>query len=337
MKVNVVANAHAQGGGEQSVQHILRMLIDDGNDVTFIPTKHLIPSFRIPPEVAVKPLADLKRDGADNCDSLMFYANDAVYGIPEHRGFWEKSMARARRVVVCLNFVLGPAAQPWFLNKIDHVLFLNATKEREFLTKTQFSRVTSSMAPPVDIAPYLAMDSPDYSDINFVRHGRHNRKFDPNITMALMSQFSGLFPRARFAFMASPPCIKKAAKSKFSNGLVDAYNWDDMPVRRFLQKGCVFWYPLPEAMHDQGPRVIVEAMAAGIPCIVDNRDGAKDRVTPETGWLCDTPADYVKAVQEIKDDPTVVAVKGVAARLRARDVFNPYQWVTAILGRQGQN
>ncbi|MFA5192395.1 MAG: glycosyltransferase [Verrucomicrobiia bacterium] len=116
-----------------------------------------------------------------------------------------------------------------------------------------------------------------------------------------------------------------------ANNNIRLLAWDEEAAPQFLSHGSVFWYRLPAALRDQGPRVIVEAMAAGIPCIADNRDGAKDRITPETGWLCNTAQDYISAVGEIVSNPEILRCKGQAARQRATEHFRPERWLEALL------
>ncbi len=78
--------------------------------------------------------------------------------------------------------------------------------------------------------------------------------------------------------------------------------------------------------------MIVEAMAAGLPCIVDDRDGAKDRVTSDSGWKCRDNDDYCRVLLSIRKDVSVLAKKGENARRRALTCFDPRQWVDHILG-----
>jgi glycosyltransferase involved in cell wall biosynthesis len=73
-------------------------------------------------------------------------------------------------------------------------------------------------------------------------------------------------------------------------------------------------------------------MACGLTCIGDNSYGAKDRITPETGWLCDDVSDYIEVLQEIKSDLSILEKKGKAARERAKAEFVPTKWADCIIG-----
>jgi glycosyltransferase involved in cell wall biosynthesis len=74
-------------------------------------------------------------------------------------------------------------------------------------------------------------------------------------------------------------------------------------------------------------------MAAGLPVIADNRYGAKDRVTTETGWLIEGQEEIAPLIKEIALDLSVLERKGKAARERAKQEFVADRWLDAIVGR----
>ena len=81
---------------------------------------------------------------------------------------------------------------------------------------------------------------------------------------------------------------------------------------------------------DMGPRVILEAMAAGLPVIADNWGGAPDRVTPETGWICSSKEEMLEVIRTVTLEE--IKTKGEAARKRAYEVFRSERWVKEIIG-----
>jgi glycosyltransferase involved in cell wall biosynthesis len=109
---------------------------------------------------------------------------------------------------------------------------------------------------------------------------------------------------------------------------VTAYQRNNPPIPKFLEKGNLFWYSLPKGYPDMGPRVIIEAMAAGLPILADNWGGAVDRVTPECGWLCNTKEEMIEIVKNVTLEE--LKKKGEAARLRAK-TFTVSSWVDEIL------
>ncbi|UCE36668.1 MAG: glycosyltransferase, partial [Thermoplasmata archaeon] len=132
---------------------------------------------------------------------------------------------------------------------------------------------------------------------------------------------------AHFFFMPGPSWMKIDR-----NISISPYQCKTEKVAEFLGKGNCFWYLLPAGYTDQGPRVIVEAMAAGLPVIAENRDGAKDRVTTETGWLIDKHDEIVDLLHSIEFED--LRQKGIAARRRAIENFKPGLWYEKITGEQ---
>jgi len=326
MRIRFICNAHAIGGGEFSSSYLMTELARQGHEVMLSPCASINPKYPKPVGVEIRPA--YAQEPAVECDLLVFYANDHAYKLEQNKEAWLQVMAAAGRTVAVLNFVAGNAVNEWFASRLATVMFLNSTKEREFLDKAKGFRGRSVvLPPPVNLTPFLEI-KPDYSKIAFVRHSRIYGKYNRDETLQLMGEFEKIVSGAEFWFMAGPDFLRPMAQT---NQRVHLLRWSEEPVPQFLSHGSVFWYRLPAALRDQGPRVIVEAMAAGIPCIVDNRDGAKDRVTPETGWLCENMEDYIAAVREIASNPSILRLKGETARHRAITHFRPERWTGALL------
>jgi glycosyltransferase involved in cell wall biosynthesis len=195
--------------------------------------------------------------------------------------------------------------------------------QQAFLKRVSEAK-TIVFPPPVDLTPFLAIDQGGLNrTLHVVRHSSQTEQKTPENIDDLMEGIRTSHTRCQFSFMPPAHCISdKLYVHKFRSG--------ELPVAEFLKRGNCFWHPLPPGYSDQGPRVIVEAMAAGLPVVADNRDGAKDRVTPETGWLCDSLEDYPTIFASISGRDLVE--KGKAARERARTCFDPEQWVGFIMG-----
>ena len=104
------------------------------------------------------------------------------------------------------------------------------------------------------------------------------------------------------------------------------------PVWHFLRNGNCFFYCLPDGYTEGGPKVVMEAMASGLPVITDNHSGMKDRVTEKTGWLCDKWEDYVEVVKYLINNPNEIMEKGLAAKEHAKKQFVASRWIDEILG-----
>ena len=71
-------------------------------------------------------------------------------------------------------------------------------------------------------------------------------------------------------------------------------------------------------------------MAAGLPVIAENRDGAGDRVTPDTGWLLESHDQAAPLINSLT--PEMLEQKGKAARARAISEFDKWKWFKGISG-----
>jgi glycosyltransferase involved in cell wall biosynthesis len=323
VKVKVIANAHAAGGGEFSSAYLMKLLLDYGCEVEFHPTKGVVATYPLPK--GVKLLNSFTQNPKGECDVLVLYSNDFVYRLDPHQGIWTRLLKEAKRKVVVLNFTIGHSWHPWFANEIDRFLFLNTTKQKEFLDKVP-GKDTMVLAPPVDTGFFLEIE-PDYRRLNFIRHSRFNGKYDEKETLFLIKAFLEISPTSQFWFMATPPFLRHHYGRDPRFHLL---SWDEMPVPVFLRRGSLFWYRLPKEMKDQGPRVVVEAMASGIPVIADDRDGARDRVG-EGGWLCNSTSEYIETVRSIVGNLESLRLRGQHARRRALIEFDPNKWVKAII------
>jgi len=304
-----------------------------GYHVIFNPTRGINRALPIPAGVEVGPSMESDEEIGDS-DYLVFYANDAVYKMNQRKERWQKLFRDSGKAVVVLNFVMGEVWAPHFSDHIEKFLFLNKGKEIEvverFREKGIEQKPTFSMPPPVDLNPFLKLEEPDYSRIDFARTGRYNGKYNEKDYLEIIEGWQRITPGSHYYFMATPPFLK----NKFSEDeRFHLLRWNEVSIPEILTKASLFHYRLPKKMRDQGPRVIVEAMARGLPVIAEPRDGALDRVTDETGWLVSDNEGFVKVVKDILDNPGILEQKGKAARERAITEFNPWNWMAHITGK----
>ena len=320
--LRIVANTKYLGGAERSVIEIAKMFIAKGWRVELSPGGPISPDIQnaLPPELTVS--NQLTRP----CDVLLLYASDMVFNFDQDR-FGVFDRIEAGRKVMALTYKIGKAgAVPW-TKGWDKYLFLSSALRDGFLKKTQNPKLkTVVLAPPVDLEPFLSIEPKYDGELRIVRHSSQGDVKFPADLPEIMDQC-----KARFCFMPGPSWLDmKVNISKIP------YQNDPKSVAAFLGKGNVFWYLLPPGYTDQGPRVIVEAMAVGLPVICENRDGPADRVTTETGWKLDSHASAkgcltAEAVELINSlTPEVIAKKGKAARERAMSEFVAERWYEQI-------
>ena len=79
----------------------------------------------------------------------------------------------------------------------------------------------------------------------------------------------------------------------------------------------------PTNTTENWPRIGFEAMASGSILIVDNRGGWQNMVEHgRTGWLCDTPDDFIRYASHMAHEPHLRADMAAAARERGRTLGN---------------
>jgi hypothetical protein len=322
----MVTTCRGFGGSERSSLFIMQDMLNRGYRVELIATGNISGEYKknIPADVIVRPWEDMP----EPVDLLTFYTSDCIWNFnkPHYLNVMDK--IRAKRKVMILNYQLGGAGQVDWTKGWDLYMFLNSTKEGELKERISDAK-TRVLPPPTDLDAFLKVnvEYPKEGDpIKLIRHNSQRDAKHPEYTNELISQIlDEINDKIQFYYMP-------ARSNTFDHPNVHKFKVNQVPVPEFLSKGNCFWYHLPPGYQDQGPRVIIEAMACGLPCIGDNSYGAKDRITPETGWLCDDVSDYIDVIKEINEDPTILEKKGKAARKRALAEFVPTKWADCIIG-----
>ena len=314
----MVCGAHSFGGGEKSAIWIMNRMLKEGYKVLLVPTKGVTNDFR-----KAIPKVEVTDQLTSPCDILMFYTNDTVYGFNEEKYSIFKNI-QANKKIMILNYKLGKVTEIDWSKNWDQYIFLSSTMQKEFIAKLPTAK-TAILAPPVDLEPFLNINLGSLNKtLHLVRHSSQGDKKYPKELNSMIAKIRENDPKCKFSFMPAPSFLDTTIPG------VNRLGINEVPVPEFLKRGTLFWYPLPDGYTDQGPRVIVEAMAVGLPVIADNRDGAKDRVTKDTGWLCDTHDQYIEVLKSVNGKD--LSKKGEAAKERARKEFDPEKWVGVILG-----
>lgn len=312
--IRIVTNAKYLGGAERSVLEVAKQFIDKQWRVEITAPVPQSSEFKkaIPEGVL------LTNHVSRECDILLLYASDMVFNYDQQQ-FNVFNKIKAGRKVMALTYKIGKTGQVPWTKGWDKYLFLSTTLRDSFLDKLPDAD-TDVLAPAVNIEPFLKV-KPNYSTpLRIVRHSSQGDVKYPTAIIDICKQSP-----AHFFFMpgASWMHIER-------NISILPYQPEVKNVTDFLSKGNCFWYLLPEGYTDQGPRVIVEAMAAGLAIIAENRDGAKDRVTTETGWLIDKHEEVIDLLHSINFE--MLKRKGIAAKERARNKFIANGWYKLIAG-----
>jgi len=328
--IRIVTNAKCLGGAERSALHIAKQFSDNNWRVELSPAGAMSDNFR----EAVPEGVIISNHITRGCDCFLLYASDMVYSFDKPQ-FEVFSRIKAKRRVMAITYKRGKTGQVPWTRGWDKYIFLSSTL-RDMVLERMPNAGTVILAPPIDMKPFLAVQ-PDYNGgLRMVRHSSQgSQKFSLDLKEICQKVTSQNALRqahpiknnngVKFLFMPGPPWPADA-----DNIIKCPYDKNPAKVAEFLARGNCFWYLLPEFYSEQGPRVIVEAMAAGLAVIAENRDGPKDRVTPETGWLIDSHDEVIDLSNSLNSEQ--LQAKGQAARKRALEEFKAELWFENIIG-----
>ena len=323
--VKIISTARGWGGCGRSVSTIMKKLLSEGHKVEFIPFRNSVSSREFQEcfkndlkAVTVTPTYNTVKE---KCDVLLMYADDYVWEFskPEVSDWF--SNLNADKKIMMANYRRGPIGKAEWTKGWDKYMFLNSTQEKELLTIMPGVK-TKVLPPCIELDEFLAM-KPDFN--HFIRIARHSSQGDVKFAKNFQEEVDSILSTRediQIAMMPGPTFVPDSDRfKKVTRNLIS--------IPKFLEQGNLFWYSLPVGYADMGPRVIIEAMAVGLPVLADNWGGATDRVTPECGWLCDTKAahSFIIANLTLKE----LQKKGEASKQRARDHFATSKWVQEII------
>lgn len=306
MSVAVLCNTKIRGGGEQSAQWLASQL---GASLVSLSTNEW---------------------RACKAKKQIWYMNNSIYKLLEDKDDFRRVLGYADEIYIILNFVLGGFQRQRWAEEypIKKIFFLNNEKKDEFKEKCVLELKQVPLVvlpPPVDIDKYLTIQRPERDVLTIGRHSRISLKYpdDP------VSMYEGLCEKtsARFSFMAAHPKIVKrfSGDPRFSFHALDS-----MPVSEYLEGIDIYLAIINPKTKDQGPRVLMEAMASGLPCIVENRNGMKDRMIDGiTGYLVDSEEEAIDRAVELIENKDKRIKMGQAAR-RIAATFRPELWIKEI-------
>ncbi|MCK5604643.1 glycosyltransferase, partial [Candidatus Pacearchaeota archaeon] len=318
----MVTTTRGYGGSERSTINIMQMLLDRGYNVELVSTSNVSGEYgrNIPKGVIVS--TDFTR-AKGPCDLMVLYCSDTIWSYNKAPYTEVMPHVQAKRRVMVVNFKLGGVGQVEWTKGWDKYLFLNSMHE-EGLIKRMPEITTAVMAPPTPLETFFE-NTPNYNfPLKLIRHNSQGDNKHHEDTNTMIRDVLRLDSSIEFHYM---PAYSKA----MDHPQVYKYPKNKPPVWHFLRNGNCFWYRLPDGYTEGGPKVIMEAMASGLAVIADNHSGPKDRVTEETGWLCDNWSDYIEVIKYILNNPNSVMEKGIASKEYAKKMYVAERWIEEIL------
>lgn len=359
-EINLLGNLNTQGGGEQSLVMIADLLGQAGWEVHLYPWGEVNDKFK-GNGLAVEGVDFISDQGAKMAEvmrpglPLLFYANDCVWDFPKYaQGIVEKSSM----MIMGINYMLGhfkdPSISSWLSRsgKLKAVIFQNTEKEEEWRAQVPGFDGTKlhTLFGAIDLDRFLEVCPADWQNGSLVvlKHcvadGRKyvtkesvgkgkklhvwQKHFDKELDTKFYSRLLKDTKRTRFEFMEAHHELVDFFKGE---SRMVFHKWDSMPVDEFLSRGQVYLYRTSNEWRDNYPRVVAEALAAGLPVITEPRDGTKDRVVyGDTGFYF---ADYdgaLYALKTLQRKEKLWRAMSQSAKDWARKNLDPRRWVGLI-------
>jgi len=288
---------------------------------------------------------------------LLFYANDCVWDFPQHG---QKVVENSSSLIVGLNWMIGHFKDPnicdWLIksNKFKAVIVQNQEKKEEWEKQVigfPYTKVISLFG-AIDIDAYYEVCTQnredDKSPLVVLKHCvDDNRKYvtkqsqgkgekihiwQKHIEKELDTKFYERLLKdvknIQFEFMEAPKELKDAFKTEKR---MVFHKWNAMPVPEFLSRGHVYLYRTSNDWRDQYPRVVAEALAAGLPVLTEPRDGTKDRVHHgDTGFHCVDYDGFLYALRLLQRKEKFRRAMGLNAKEWAKKNLDPKIWVKVV-------
>lgn len=351
-EINVLASLQSKGGGEQSAVKIVELLRGAGWKVNFYPWDKVHQNYK---EVDIKSTSFKSQQLHLHMKPglpLFFYANDQIWDFCSNAS---KIVEQSSQVIVGINFANGtlPTCEPWLKDKLTAVIFQNEEKRSEFdrdaIGMDHVERIVLFGA--IDLDRYLevyAKPRVDGGPLVILKHGLPDwRKYvteeskgtgekihiwqkhfyketDTNFYTRLLKDI----PDIKFMFMEAHPEVEKYFKGE---DRMTFYKFNQIPVDEFLSKGHVYLHRMSNAWRDNYPRVVAEALAAGLPVVSEPRDGTKDRIVHgNTGFYATHYDEFCIHLKTFKRKEGLRRAMGQAAKDWARLNLDPRKWVEVI-------
>jgi len=326
----MVFNGRGEGGAERSTTWIMNKFTESGWNVQYVSPQGISGTFK-----KFGTSGFVTRDLSlisEPCDILMLYTNDWVWEFDKKEVSDKFENLKAKRKVMCVNYRLGKVGNISWTQDWDLYLFLNNNLEKMFCSNYMKSKgeslytfKTKALPPPTDLTDFQKQSINYNGPLKLIRHSSQGDAKYPKDFNKKIEQVLNINPEIEIYLMPGPSFLKDFGDR------VKVFKRNQPSVKEFLSKGNCFWYHLPEGYEDQGPKVIMEAQATGLPIIADNHSGPKDRIVTDTGFLCEKFEDHLMAIQSFLSED-YRRFCGEKAKEHAQKNYNPGLWIKEIMG-----
>ncbi len=330
--LHVISTAASNTGGERSLLALIENLAPVREVELWCIGAEIHPALRPGLEahargIHLQPADDAELDGAD----VVFYMHDYALVFANFAELWRERLSRVGSLQIIINVNLGALFKfDWLAERATCVYFESSDYELAWRKWTHSNRLacvpTVVLPPPVDLRSFRALTKVPTGRVVVGRLSGH-APLPPHFA-TFYSELADQLPKAEFWFMPAGPELRAAfgAHPRFR-----LFAEDQVTPQWFLSRVDIFCFPLKDCWPANGPRSMVEAMAAGCPIVAIDREGPKDRVDHgASGFLTNDRHQMQDYVRTLVEDPALRARMGSHARQAARD-WDPAVWAEAIV------
>jgi glycosyltransferase involved in cell wall biosynthesis len=174
---------------------------------------------------------------------------------------------------------------------------------------------------PIDLASFAPCAKRRHRADRFVV-GRCSRDVDFKFAETDPAVFRTLAGRGCTVRLVGATCLRPVLGS-----LANVELWPEIAqgaIPEFLSGLDCFVYRTSSRFQEAYGRVVAEAMACGVPVIVESRVGASKHIEHGVnGFIADTDAEVISAVEQLRDDPALRVGMSAAARRTIAQVHTP--------------
>jgi len=351
-EINVLASLSSEGGGEQSAIKLVQVLREGGWKVNFYPWAEVHRNYNKETygieEWSFKSGMAKKISHAP----LLFYANDQI---GEFCNSAQELVENSESVIIGINYVNSslPKCQ-WFskTGKLKAVVFQNTEKRDEFqrdqigfedtelivlhgaIDLNKFLEVCPPQrnGGPFVVLKHCTADWRKYVTEESARSGEKIHLWQKHISKETDVKFYGRLLKdtknTQFEFMEAHKELVDAFKDE---PRMVFHKWNSLDVGDFLSRGHAYLYRTSNAWRDQYPRVVGEALAAGLPVLSEPRDGTKDRMDHgEIGFSCIDYDGFLYGLKLLQRKEKFRYQMGAKAKDWARKNLDPKRWLDVV-------
>ena len=352
-EINLLASLQSKGGGEQSALHIADLLRKDGYKVNFYPWDKIHENYIEGNGIEKHSFRNGMRDNMVTGVPLLFYANDQIGEFCDKA---ELIVSKSSKVIIGINYINGSLVKcDWLAKsgKLKAVIFQNKEKANEFerdrfgfedtkriclfgaIDLNKFIEVCPSGREKDEQLVVLKHCVPDYRKYVTSESAKLGEKihlwqknFNKEPDTKLYSRLLKDTKNTRFEFMEAHKELIEYFKNEKR---MVFHKYDSMPVTEFLSRGHIYLYRSSNAWRDQYPRVVAEALAAGLPVLSEPRDGTKDRIDyGNIGFYCIDYDAYLYSIKLLQRKEKYRLQMGLAAKDWAKKNLDPHKWIEVI-------